>query len=99
MRLTSYQIEIIRKVVNELAGNDAQVSLFGSRIDDSARGGDIDLLVEVMHPVDNPAWLSAKISGRISTLLGGKKIDVVLMAPNIKRFDIHEVAQKEGVVL
>jgi predicted nucleotidyltransferase len=99
MRLQVHQIEIIRRVVKELAGNDSKVSLFGSRIDDNARGGDIDLLVEVIHPVDEPAWLSAKISGRISSMLGGQKIDVVLIAPNIRCFQIHEVAQKEGVTL
>ncbi|MES9857801.1 MAG: nucleotidyltransferase domain-containing protein [Sedimenticola sp.] len=99
MRLKVRQIEIIRRVVKELAGDDAKVSLFGSRIDDNARGGDIDLLVEVSRPVDEPAWLSAKISGRISRIQGGQKVDVVLMAPNIERFQIHDVAQKEGIAL
>jgi len=40
MRLKQYQIEIIRRAVADLAGDDAQVSLFGSRTNDNARGGD-----------------------------------------------------------
>jgi len=40
MRLITHQIDIIRRAVAELAGDDAQVSLFGSRTDDSVRGGD-----------------------------------------------------------
>jgi len=55
MRLNPHQCEIIRKVVAELAGEDAVSSLFGSRVDDNARGGDIDLLVEIPRAVDNPA--------------------------------------------
>jgi len=99
MRLKPHQIEIIRRAVAELAGDDAQVSLFGSRADDNARGGDIDLLVEVQHHVDEPAWLSARISGRISFRLGGQKIDVVLSAPNLEHFPIHYVAKKQGIAL
>ncbi len=99
MRLKPHQIEIIRRAVAELAGDDAQVSLFGSQADDTARGGDIDLLVEVPKPVEEPAWLSARISGRISHRLGGRKIDVVLSAPNLEHFPIHDVAKKKGISL
>jgi predicted nucleotidyltransferase len=99
MRLKPYQIEIIRRAVTDLAGDDARVSLFGSQTNDNARGGDIDLLVEVPRPVEEPAWLSARISGRISHSLGGRKIDVVLSAPNLEHFPIHDVAKKEGISL
>jgi len=99
MRLTAHQIDVIRRTITELAGEDARVWLFGSRTDDSARGGDIDLLVEVPHPVDEPAWLIARITGRISLKLGGQKIDVVLSAPNLKRFPIHDEARKQGIAL
>jgi len=99
MRLKPYQIDIIRQTVADLAGEGAQVSLFGSRTDDNARGGDIDLFVELPHPVDEPAWLSAKISGRISFRLGGRKVDVILSAPNLGHSPIHDVAKKQGIVL
>lgn len=46
MRLTELQRTIIRQTVSGIAGPDAQVILFGSRLDDSARGGDLDLLIE-----------------------------------------------------
>lgn len=99
MRLSPYQIEIIRRVVSELAGEDAQVRLFGSRVDDSARGGDIDLLVEIKHAISNPAWLSAQIAGRISYRMGGRKVDVLLSGPNLRHFSIHDVARGQGIVL
>ena len=46
MRLTSSQANVIQRCVREQFGADAQVKLFGSRLDDSAQGGDVDLLVE-----------------------------------------------------
>ena len=99
MRLNPKQINVIQQAVSELAGEDSTVRLFGSRTDDKARGVDIDLLVEIPYAVDNPAWLSARISGRISYLLDGQKVDIVLLAPNLKRLPIHNVAQEEGVIL
>lgn len=83
MRLSPRQINVVQHAVSELAGKDAIVRLFGSRTDDNARGGDIDLLVEIPHSVENPAWLSARIAGRISYRLGGQKVDVLLLAPLI----------------
>ena len=99
MRLNQNQISIIRQVVREQLGNEAQVSLFGSRVDDNAKGGDIDLLVTVPQAVDAAAWLGAQLAGRISRRLDGQKVDVVLLAPNIKRFPIHDVAEKEAIAL
>jgi len=99
MRLTPAQIERIRSAVADLVGAQATVRLFGSRLDDSARGGDVDLLVEVVEPLAEPALLAARIAGRISRLLDGRKVDVVLAAPNLKELPIHHVARREGIVL
>jgi hypothetical protein len=46
MRLTSDQILSILGTALRLSGEDAVVYLFGSRLDDWARGGDVDLLIE-----------------------------------------------------
>ncbi len=43
MRLTPAQITTILDTVRKVAGPDARVRLFGSRLDDHARGGDIGL--------------------------------------------------------
>ena len=44
MRLTEKEIKVIRKQVL-LADPDAKIFLFGSRTNDEAKGGDIDLLI------------------------------------------------------
>ena len=46
MRLTPAQVQTVLHIVAEHAGDAACTYLFGSRLDDRARGGDIDLLVE-----------------------------------------------------
>lgn len=46
MRLTQPQQAAIRQTVAGIIGPDARIWLFGSRCNDNARGGDLDLLVE-----------------------------------------------------
>ena len=99
MRLTQNQIQIIQKCTQEIAGNQAKIRVFGSRLDHTARGGDIDLLLELPEAIENPALLAAQLSAKISHAMHGRKIDVLLIAPNLMRLPIHETALKEGVCL
>jgi predicted nucleotidyltransferase len=51
MRLPDQQAKDISRLAHEMAGDTARVRLFGSRLDDDAKGGDIDLLLEIPEPV------------------------------------------------
>ena len=99
MRLSEDQIRSIRVSVRDIAGPEAQVRVFGSRLRDDVAGGDLDLLVELPEAVDEPAVLSARLSTRIARAFFGRKVDVVLLAPNLRRLPIHQVALEEGQVL
>jgi predicted nucleotidyltransferase len=46
VRISAEQIATIIRTTRNIAGQDAQVWLFGSRLDDARKGGDIDLLIE-----------------------------------------------------
>lgn len=99
MRLSASIIEEVRRVVRETAGEDARVRLFGSRLDDAALGGDVDLLVELGEAPAEPARLVASISGRVSRAMHGRRVDVLLSAPGLSRQPIHDVAERTGVPL
>lgn len=99
MRLTELQKQRIKQALVDLCGVGATVKLFGSRLDDSKKGGDIDLLVQIDHEVSNPALLVAKIQANIIRNIGEQKIDVLLIAPNLPRLRIHEIAYEQGVLL
>jgi predicted nucleotidyltransferase len=99
MRLLPDQTEAIRRVTRQLAGNDARVWLFGSRLNEGERGGDVDVLIELDQPVDHPALLAASLSAGMSRRLHGRKVDVLIAAPNLVVLPIHEVARREGLLL
>lgn len=99
MRLTDYQIQVIRQLARQVGGNQSRVRLFGSRLDDAAHGGDIDLMLELSEPVGNPALMAAQLSAQVSRAMHGRKVDVLLCAPNLMRQPIHDMAAKEGKLL
>lgn len=99
MRLTDQDAQAIRQLTEQIAGKHARVRLFGSRLDDEARGGDVDLLLELSTPVDDPALMGARLAARISRALGGRKVDVLLSAPNLMHQPIHDIALQEGRLL
>ena len=61
MRLTPAERTAIRETVLAVAGTGSRVRLFGSRIDNNARGGDIDLLVELDRDVSQPVRVGPRV--------------------------------------
>lgn len=101
MRLSELQQSVIRATVAETFGTQASVWLFGSRVDDSKRGGDIDLLIQT-DQVDIDALTRAEIAflGKLQMKLGEQKIDVLLDYPSRKTHPpIFSIARKSGILL
>lgn len=99
MRLTPEQTHSIKHEAQTLFGPDVQVRLFGSRVDDRASGGDLDLLVTSERQLEHPAWLAACLAARLQMAWGEQRIDVLVQAPNLMHLPIHDVAQQQGIVL
>ncbi|WP_349431869.1 nucleotidyltransferase domain-containing protein [Methylomarinum sp. Ch1-1] len=76
MRLDKIQKKALKKALENLTNVD-QAFLFGSRVDDTKRGGDIDLLIFSQQP---PFNLSRKIA-RDFFKLCEEKIDVLVVNP------------------
>ncbi|PIP39672.1 MAG: DNA polymerase subunit beta [Desulfobacterales bacterium CG23_combo_of_CG06-09_8_20_14_all_51_8] len=97
MRLTDSEIIIIKSSAKAFFGPNAKIFLFGSRVDDSRKGGDIDLYVET----EKPTPLQDKISfiTHLKLNLGDQKIDVVVNAPNKNDQKIFHDAKRTGIEL
>jgi uncharacterized protein len=78
MRLTATQIHAIKTATHAVLGEGAQVSLFGSRVDDARRGGDIDLYITGTN-LSMVAQLDAKLDllVKLKQALGEQRIDIV----------------------
>lgn len=99
MRLSPYQREVIRCVTAEVAGPAARVFLFGSRTRAQARGGDIDLLIELDQAPSDRLALACRIGARIEHQLGEQKIDVLVADSATPRSPVLDAARREGVAL
>lgn len=95
MRLTNTQIDIIRKATSQNFGEDALVWLFGSRLDDSKRGGDVDLYIETLHRQTLVSELRCKVALEDSLDLS---VDLVVKEPG-KDKPIYDLAKAQGVRL
>ncbi|TAN52520.1 MAG: nucleotidyltransferase domain-containing protein [Methylococcaceae bacterium] len=99
MRLTTEQIQAIREETRMVFGADSSVRLFGSRVDDTARGGDIDLLVECDEPVKERLKKSLALTARLQMRLGDQPIDVLVIDPETPLQPVHQVARQMGILL
>lgn len=82
MRLTPDQQAAIRTAATEAFGGAVGVWLFGSRVDDDKRGGDIDLLIETQQPdVDVIVRAELAFLTKVKTKLGEQKIDLLIDYP------------------
>ncbi len=95
MRLDS---DIMLRVVAEIRqvyGPDAEVWLFGSRADDQAKGGDIDLYVETAN--ENALLSHIESRRRLFQLFGDRKIDLVVRMRSHEPTPIERIARKTGI--
>ncbi len=98
VRLTTEEIAGIKAAVVEVFGEAATVRLFGSRVDDAKRGGDIDLLVEVPEGRDTFRD-ELDLAGTLEDRLGERKIDILLHVPGTQSGPMVRIAYRDGVTL
>ncbi len=99
MRLTYSEQKIIKKYFKDIF-NKGQLYLFGSRVDDNKKGGDIDLYI-----ISNEDNLSTemlfnkklKFLSKLQLALGEQKIDLIISKD--KNRSIEKEALKNGIEL
>ena len=95
MRLRHSEIEAITSTFKEVF-QSGQIYLFGSRVDDSLRGGDIDLYIQTDN-IDNLLEKKIEFLVSLKRKIGEQKIDVVI-SRDIDR-PIEQEALNKGVRL
>lgn len=98
MRLGAQEIQAIKVSASEAFGASAIVRLFGSRIDDSLRGGDIDLHLEV-DDGGQDYRKAADFRWRLFDRIDERKIDLVFRVRGRPLRPIDQIAYGEGIVL
>jgi len=99
MRLHKNAQSIIHRTAAEIFGPEVNVYLFGSRTDDSAKGGDIDLLVQLDKPVNEKERKILKLVARLQIRLGDQPIDVLVQDPETVLQPVHNEALRMGIRL
>ena len=81
MRLTAAEVADIAAAAKASLPPGTRVALFGSRTDDTRRGGDIDLLVETATALDAGQLfkLNIEFTGQLYWHMGERRIDVLMV--------------------
>ena len=98
MRITDENLEIIRVAFKNHFDAGDHLWVFGSRVHDERRGGDLDFYVETHQ--DSSRALKSKLAfvNDLWRSLGDQKIDVVMNLVSISApLLIHHVAKQTGV--
>lgn len=102
MRLNDSERRAIAQAAQECLPPGTRVRLFGSRLDDSRRGGDIDLLVEPPLALDAEAQVAqrTRFVARLYRLMGERRIDVLLVpADQPDPRPVVQAARRDGQLL
>ena len=94
MRLEEWEVREIKEAAKMVFGENVRVLLFGSRVYDEKKGGDIDLYVITDNPSverESEFWIE------LQKRLGEQKIDIILSID--KNRSIEKAALKEGIEL
>ena len=99
MRLTPSEVDAILACAKRHFGEHAVVRLFGSRTNDSCRGGDIDLYIKAQ--TEELATLAHELafSQDLKDLIGEQRIDVIVRPPRYAAKAIDRIAIETGLVL
>ena len=95
MRLTPDQAQAIRQRIHTQMGQHPRICLFGSRVDDSRRGGDVDLYVEPQTAPDLTARLRCK--SELADALD-HNVDLIVQQPD-QDTPIYRIAKRSGAPL
>jgi len=97
MRLNNNAKNKIIEYAKFYFGSQIKLYLFGSRVDDNKKGGDIDLYLETETVVDLQTQINFLTA--IYKNITQRKIDLIINMPNSEPLSIYKAAKQEGILL
>lgn len=98
MRLTDKEVAAIKESVRAAFGESAVVRLFGSRTDDEARGGDIDIHVEA-DPLADEWHAKGVFEDELFRRIEPQKVDLIVSRRGGTPRGFERIAYRDGVIL
>ncbi len=98
VRLNDSEVKAIKDFAN-LIFTDPSIYIFGSRVDLSLKGGDIDIYIETDDDAEEIINKKINFLTELVKKVGEQKIDVVIKGKNSKDKDIFNIAKKTGVMI
>jgi predicted nucleotidyltransferase len=98
MRLTVKEKSLITQTFQNIF-KQGSLYLFGSRVDDTKRGGDIDLFIDIPYQLDIKEELEKKSQFRLKLyeMIGEQKIDIIVSKD--KSRSIEKEILRTGILL
>jgi predicted nucleotidyltransferase len=96
MRLKTEQITNIIEIVQAITPQPFQIRLFGSRLNDEAKGGDVDLLIEAPQLLGllQKAQLKNALESRLNL-----PVDLLIVQTGQKLSPFQQIAFEKSVLL
>lgn len=95
MRLSSPEINALRSILGALDPT-GHIYLYGSRVDDQRRGGDIDVYFETSRVIDLKTKLTTQY--RLEKACD-TRVDLLIKSRELPDQAIHAIAREKGVLL
>ncbi len=100
MRLSEKELSIIKLSFKKHFTPNDHLWLFGSRVDDTRKGGDIDLYVETELSAKDAVQAKIRFDADLMILIGEQRIDIVLNLVHDKtELQIYQIARETGISL
>ena len=97
IRLSDFEVNSIKNLAKEIFGEDIKLWIFGSRANPEAKGGDIDIFIEIEN-TENILNKQIKYLSKLKLTIGDQKIDLVIKPKNCEE-PICIEAKTKGVRL
>jgi len=97
MRLSEEVLKAIKTLANKYFGENCEVRIFGSRVDNTQKGGDIDIYIRTQMK-NGIISAKAEFLAELKRQIGEQKIDLLIEnMNNPEKNSIYEIARNTGL--